>query len=500
MLKSFRYGIHAILFLFFVFIILGSLFYRAEYNLYRYGDIPVFSTQDISGLALFAAGALAVLLLITAMGRGLERFRPSLVVPGILLGALAVNLGLVFLVPTKPTADMSFVNAIANMFLKGDYSVFNTHRYLYMHPQNTGISLFIYILYLIFPDSPMVVKIANVLFSLLTAFMIYLVHGQLKGKREEQGYGLLLLSCLFIPAILMNNLVYNDVVSTGLFVCSVYFAVKYTRSGKAVHGLLAGIFLSVGNYIRGIGIIFLIAFTLYMLLNQRKAKTFVLLAVAVLLFVMPSPAINKIIENRADPPEPIGSNAAPILMWVNIGLSADTYGFWDKGVSYLVYADAGWNKKISEARFKELIVQSLKNRGKRNLLIHYGKKTFWVWGEGTYQSELYGLEYHSFGGYLYETPVTRYLEDNLKFRDDLRQFTYAFNLLLYGLIAAGLLHSMRKGNFRGELLVILILGFIGFYIIWEIKSRYLFVCYPYLLLLGYGGLERAGDRIWPGEK
>ncbi|MEK4045031.1 hypothetical protein NSU18_15385 [Paenibacillus sp. FSL H8-0048] len=37
----------------------------------------------------------------------------------------------------------------------------------------------------------------------------------------------------------------------------------------------------------------------------------------------------------------------------------------------------------------------------------------------------------------------------------------------------------------------MILGFIGFYLLWEIKSRYLYPVYPLLLVLSYLGFQDA---------
>jgi hypothetical protein len=40
-----------------------------------------------------------------------------------------------------------------------------------------------------------------------------------------------------------------------------------------------------------------------------------------------------------------------------------------------------------------------------------------------------------------------------------------------------------------------LLGFIGFYTIWEMKPRYIYLIYPYLILTAYYGLTQVSDWL-----
>ncbi|MCR4434629.1 MAG: glycosyltransferase family 39 protein [Clostridiales bacterium] len=366
-----------------------------------------------------------------------------------------------------------------------------------MHPQNIGISLFLFLLYLILPHSFMVPKMVNVIFSTLTSFMIFLLYKELNKNRKRNEYGLLVLSCLFLPSVFMNNIVYNDVISTSLLICAVFFAIKYVRCGKCVYWFLFSAFLSIGNYFRSIGMIFLVAIAFYILFNTRNIKnTAAALLMTVLVFMMPSFAINKMIEYKGNLTEPIGKNSAPVLMWINMGMCRDTLGFWDGGKSYDIYFRSDWNKEASQKLYIEEIRNNIQTQPVMNLLSHYSVKTFWVWTEGTYQYELYGLGYHSLGGYMYNTPANQFLDDQFPYRENIRWIVYVFNFVMYCLIAVSVLVSIREGDFKEELLLLIILGFIAFYILWEIKSRYLYPCFPYILILSYTGMRRIIDALY----
>ena len=459
--------------------------------MFIYKDFPMITAQNTVKLIITSLVEFLAYMLLVMACRRLDRYKPRFVVPPVLIFSISVQAVFILLFPTLPTADMEIVNRIAEMFLSGNYTPLEKYHYLYMHPQNLGISLFIYYLYSFLPNSVFVPKMANVLFSALTSLLIFLIYRELNGDGKKNEYGILVASCLYLPSILLNNLIYNDVIATSLFAGTVLFAIKFVRTRKIFFAFLCGAFLSVGNVFRSVGPIFLLAVTIYFLFNIESLKrTFAAVLLVAALFAVPSFAVHKSVESRAGLSEPIGRNSAPVLMWVHMGMSRDTIGFWDRGKSYEIYAVSGWNKELSSRIYKEKILENIKMMGIRGLLELYCKKTFWVWTEGTYQSELYGFGYHSLGGYLYETGANRFLDDASEYRGAVRWAIYVSNFLMFCLIAFSLSVSIKKRLFGEELLVLVILGFTAFYIIWEIKSRYLYPCFPYLLIMSYMGIKR----------
>lgn len=491
MIRIIRISVYVIYTSFLLCFICASLFLRAQYNFTVYKDIPVITRQNT--VSLIAAGVILFLVLsviVLASGK-LEKYSAWVVVPIILTFSILIQSTFILMFPTMPTADMGIVDFAANKFLEGSFEAFERGHYLYMHPQNMGISLYLYFLYSTLSNGIFVPKFMNILFSTLTSLMIFLIYRELNGSDRKNDYSILIAACLFPPSIVINNLIYNDIISTSFFTCSVFFAIKYVKCKKIYFALLFSVFLSLGNFLRSIGLIFLLAIAIYVIFNtQSLKKTVLALLIALMVFSIPSPAVKKIIESRANLQEPIGKNSAPVWMWIHMGMSMDTMGFWDDWVSYDIYFASGWDKKLSEKIYRERIAENLKNLGAKSLMELYLKKTFWVWTEGTYQSEYYGLGGYNSGGYLYESAANRFLQDGSQYRDVFRWIVYVFNFLMYCLIVLMLTVSIKKRDYKEELFVLIILGFIAFYIIWEIKSRYLYPCYPYLLILAYTGMRR----------
>jgi hypothetical protein len=56
-----------------------------------------------------------------------------------------------------------------------------------------------------------------------------------------------------------------------------------------------------------------------------------------------------------------------------------------------------------------------------------------------------------------------------------------------------LISGIKSKRFDETFLILVILGFIGFYILWEIKSRYIYPVYPLLVILSYMGFKDVYD-------
>ncbi|MMZ65054.1 hypothetical protein D1872_274290 [compost metagenome] len=131
----------------------------------------------------------------------------------------------------------------------------------------------------------------------------------------------------------------------------------------------------------------------------------------------------------------------------------------------------------------------------------YFKKIVWTWTEGTYQIDRYGIgnddnnsgwgrgRVSIVGGYSYSTFATKWFAGDSWPRRMLLWCLYTMNMLMYVFILVRLIGSIRSKRYEEVSLVLVLLGFIGFYILWEIKSRYLYPIYPLLLVISYMGFK-----------
>lgn len=476
--------------LFIICILLFSLFWRAEYCAYKYGDTPKWIREDTVSLILTILMTFLIFALVSITGEMLDCFDRKRVLFVVMLLSAAVQVTFILLFPAKQFADQDTVNYIAYRLLKGEYEAFQK-GYLYKYPNNVGITLFLTLIYRIFPKTLLVPKLLNVVFSSVTSYLTFRTYEELSPSKmedpKETPYGVLLISGFFLPMILLNNLVYNDIIATTFFTGLVYCTVRYGKTRKPVYLFKAGLLTVMGNFFRQLGVVFLIAVTLYLIIKKiNVVKAFAFLVITLILCQLPMTIVNAFLIHNGKITEPIGKNSIPIHMWLNIGMNKKKMGYWDSSESYNVYIREGkWNKAESAAIYTELMKDKLKGRGYLNVLKVYAKKNLWLWTEGTYQAEYYGI---GSWGYLYPTRFTRHFQDQ-RLRDHIRWVLHATNLLMLGLALTGLINSaVRKYDYPFLLPAIVLLGFIGFYTLWEIKPRYIYLTYPYLILMSYHGL------------
>lgn len=200
----------------------------------------------------------------------LNQYSWKIVIPVILLCSFAIQIVIIFLFPRLPTDDSQTVLSLAlDMLYRNDYSSFDTTGYLHMFPFNFSIVVYLKTLLQLFPDNYLVIKIFNILFTLLTSLMIYLLYKELNDNSKDQDYGILVFAATYIPSLFMSNLIYNDVIATAFLTSALYFAVKFIKRKSIKDIVFAAIFLAVGNYFRSIGVIFLIAVVVSLLFNMR---------------------------------------------------------------------------------------------------------------------------------------------------------------------------------------------------------------------------------------
>ncbi|WP_438496358.1 glycosyltransferase family 39 protein [Paenibacillus sp. IHBB 3054] len=491
--------------------IASSFFIRAKYTYSVYGDTTVLEKQHWVLFILAAAAVLAVSFVLYRMCLKLNRYSRKIVIPAVLLFSFAIQLVIIFLFPRLPTDDSQTVLSLAmDMLYEQDYSSFQTGGYLYMFPFNFSMVLYLKTLLFLFPDNYLVIKIFNILFSLVTTLMVYLLYKELNARSKENDYGVLIIAATYVPSLFMSNFIYNDVIATAFLTSALYFAVRFLRRMSMKDILLTAILLAIGNYFRSTGMIFLIAVLICLFFSIRTLglkKALASIGITVLLFNVPGWTQNAVLQATHVVDEPVNKKSAPVYMWLNMGINLETLGFWDNQQSYNIYQrEANYNKADSVELFKASIGDKLSEASLGELAEMYYKKLVWTWTEGTYQMERYGIGNDGSsrsGGragfvmdrYSYTTFATDLFKGDSKYRSGLLWVLYVQNFLMYGFILIRLIGSISAKRFEETSIILVVLGFIAFYLLWEIKSRYIYPVYPLLIVLSYMGFKDVYDYM-----
>lgn len=75
------------------------------------------------------------------------------------------------------------------------------------------------------------------MFTLVTTLMNYLIYKQINYKSKEHDYGVLVFGATYIPAFLMSNFIYNDIIGTALLTSSIYFIIRFVKE-KTIRNII----------------------------------------------------------------------------------------------------------------------------------------------------------------------------------------------------------------------------------------------------------------------
>lgn len=497
--------------IFFVGLFIGtSFFIRAEFNYYTYGDNPILQKQRLGIFLFYLILLLLISIVMYLLCLGLNRFDKKFIIPVVLLVSAVIQWVIITSFPVVPTADsLKLLQIASDLLNKADYSAFQKGGYLFIFPYNFSMVLYLKTLLAVFPDNTEIIKLFNIPFTLVTTLFTYFIYKEFNSRPKENEYGVLIFAAMYIPSLFMCNYIYNDVIATTFFTGAIYYFIRFVREKQMLRLVTAVIFLSVGNYLRNIGTIFLIAAVLY-LIRQRKEISIRKLAASVLimlaLFLLPAWAQDTYLQATHKVKNSIYQNSAPVYLWLNMGIDVKRLGFFDHKKSYKIYLkEADCDKERSKELFIEEMKRKFRTATAKEIVNMYYNKLIWTWTEGTYQIDRYGIgvdppsiknkKLFIMGGYHYSTNATKLFNKDNRYRGTLLWILYVMNFLIYCFILIKLIHSVRYQRFKEALLVIVLLGFLGFYLVWEIKSRYLYPIYPILLILSYQGFTIIYDYI-----
>lgn len=471
---------------------------------------PLFIPQNILYLGLFSLINLVVILALYQLAKLLQRFNFNLVVIILLSCFFIGQIVFIFLMPAAQCYDPEKLINFAKEFLDGNYTSLEMDQYLNYYPNNIGITLFFAFIFKLLPVKMLLIdglilRIVNVLFSMILAIFFIALYKEFVSSNKKS---LIFALCLFItyPVSLMENtFAYNNLISTVLCLAALYFAKKFIDHNKIIYLILVAVLLMIGNFIRPTALLFAGAIILYFTINAifyRKVsiiKALLGIILTIAIFNLPFNLFNDYGLKHGILTEPIGEHSNPVWRWINIGIPYDNkLGYWDDGRNISLFRKVFKCDRLQATEFFELDAASkIQSVGPLNITQGYMKKAYWLWTDGTYDANFISLGDNTLETYfIYETSLTKYFHDrNSSARQIITWYLYAYNWLIMLAIIFMLIYSIINKKFQFDLIFYVLLAFFSFYLIWEIKGRYLLNIFPLLLLILAACFEKIGTLI-----
>ncbi|MCM1234890.1 MAG: hypothetical protein NC489_32720 [Ruminococcus flavefaciens] len=436
-------------------ILIVGLFWQAGYD---YADFPYFErTTAINIISII--GSAVIMIIYMYIGK-----KSNWNLCFLFIGYVAISMLYLFFVQLEPFSDMKMVYDIACHNMRDESG------YLSSCSNQIPVCIYLWILLKVFGESIMVPKLFNLLCNILICWFIYKIY-LFYSDDFNSAKGIIWFSAFLIPPVLYENHIYNDVFFTMLTVIMVYFILcrKYTKMTLL---LLCGIAI-LQYLIRPCGIIYIIAMEMYMILFRKERKKALICSVVILVGIIGISVINNQIF-QVDK-----SEGYPVWSYIQMGINEEEFGFQDGTHS------ADWTWQDCVEKYRQL--------GWKKVVRIMIKKEVWMWTEGTYQAQRYAFG-DSMAVYTHENFLTKDLRNLGGYCRSLLNLITKGQYYIYMLLA---LLGIKKLKYNREisLLLYIVCGMACFYLIWEIKSRYIYSLYPIFLVFSYFGWMHAIEII-----
>lgn len=211
----------------------------------------------VTGLGIFFAVATAIGLWVL---RWLAGHVTGRYVVWLILGLAAIlRLGWVLVVQTPPTQDYLSLLTAARQVADGHFAAAQQSPYVSFAPYMMGFVLYEGAMLKVFGGSLLALKLLNVVFSVLTVWIAMRLAKRLFGERAAGVAGLLM--AVYPPNVVLCSVLTNDILAILLLLAGIWlFCASQLTWQRA---LAVGVLLFLGNLLRPLASIILIAVILY---------------------------------------------------------------------------------------------------------------------------------------------------------------------------------------------------------------------------------------------
>lgn len=443
--------------------------------------LTALSGQPLVVLAgLLAAGAALYLCM---------RFCPSSRYFPLVLGAVRFALALLFILwlNSQPVQDFQTMYAAAVQLSRGEHAYLE-NIYFYNWAYQSGFVAYEAGVMSLFGTSLLPLQLLNAVYMAFTNVLVYLIGRRILPERGAMAAGVLY--ALYPAPLFLAGVLTNQHLSVLLFYAAVYLLCARERPtpGRFVG---AGTLIALGNAIRPIGVILVLAGGIWALLRCLSSKekrellqNLTSAAGLVAAYFLVGAALSALVVASGINPEGL-VNHQPMWKFV-IGLNQDSNGSWNQADydAFLTLPTQEGDQAMRQA------VRERLSAGPFRLAKLAWRKSAVMWGAN---EDLYwGFWHREEDAPARPLPLSWNATQLLLGRLDKGVY-----LLCFALAAAGVVLLLRRptAQNRSLLLVLLLCGYYAVHLIVEVQSRYRYFLMPCVCLLAGVALSKIlGNR------
>ena len=397
---------------------------------------------------------------------------------------------------SAPIADSMSVYEAAMQLFRGE-DIFNPYYFEY-NPQNLTLAyIFAGVFKLLHSSNVVILKIVNAIANCFTILGLYFITKQLKKDYKINMPLFILLAFTYIPIILLVNFTYGDLIGLAFVIFGIYFAMQYVNKRKVKYIAISSILMMIAVILRMNNLIFVIAITIYLLLNllEKKRtesenlsfkKQLILKLVCILAFIIISVCPSNILKNMLGNLYHLDLNKEFLATrYIDMGMQE---GMRANGW-YNTTGDLGFEDNVPSSTYEGMIKERLTEFSQDIIytIKFYTKKIISMWAEPLQESIWQNLSFN-FGLYHGEEEKdANQLEEwkkgdeqLLKSEKSVQLYQKSLLLIIFGGTLYFIIKQRKYISNEALLLLICFIGGFMFHILWEGKSRYII---PYIVIL-----------------
>ena len=394
----------------------------------------------------------------------------------LLLGFILRGLWL-FNINTEPISDFRVIYEVAQRLLGGDTGAVWGSGYIGRFPHLTVMCLYMAFMIKMFPVNNLIaMKVSNLLFGVLTIYLIYLLAKEIFNSKKLGLYAASLAS-FFPPLVTYVGIFCTENIAIPFYLLSTYIFILVIKNKKSKYYLiLVGIILSVGNLFRMVATIMVIAFAMYLLIYTKdkwieKLKRICLYLIPYFLVLF---TVSTTLQGIGVTEFPLWKGSEPNTTSILKGTNINNFGRWNEEDASIVDKYNYDYDRINEAS-KEIIIERLTSTNPIKLAGFYIVKFTMQWSIGDYE-----------GSYLSKLDMP---EDAVKVNVSLWLIELIYGFIMV-LVFLGLLNRTKNTNdYEINLLYLMICGYGSMYLVTEAQGRYSLIISWAFIIFAIEGLK-----------
>ena len=348
-------------------------------------------------------------------------------------------------------------------------------EYMQAYPHQITLA-FVYSIFfrIIHFDVMEILRIWNVIGNIAIVVAIYKIGNQLSKKYKMNNVQLLLLITTFISLPMLTTYIYGDIPSLALCLFSVYFMMRYTETKKIIYPITASVFTMIAYMMRMNSLIFIIATSMYLILNiwkewveeewKNRILQISIIFIYIIISMFPATLVKNYYFHKYDlDKNKIYPNNSYLLMAMEEGPRGN--GWYNENIAGPALKEPEKMKIEYTQKIKDRFVYFSQNL--EYTFQFYSIKITSMWAENTYSA----VRNNTLTG------NTMIIDD---FINPLTFYQKAVSILICTCSIVVVAQNRKNLSYEFIFLVIIFIGGFAFHILWEAKSRYII---PYIVVL-----------------